>query len=149
MRFKCEPDLIKTRIESRRRVMSSTVISSRSAFVSIQRPDGETRKLENVVSWALADEDSSFLRWSSEPKQVKDFWHDILKSTTKSYRVTINDGGRHVARTQLVGPVCIFARFVLFYMPVVTSLSSIFLRESELEKRKKAWNDNLRNRAWA
>jgi len=34
VRFECEPDLIETRIESQW-IMSSTVISSRSAFVSI------------------------------------------------------------------------------------------------------------------
>lgn len=72
----------------------------------------------------------------SEPKQVEDLRRDTLKSTTKSYRVTIDDGGRHVARTRLVGSARVFARLVLCCVPVVASLSSIFSQEAELKKRR-------------
>lgn len=70
----------------------------------------------------------------SEPKQVEDLRRDTLKNTTESYRVTIDDDGRHVARTQLLSSACVSARLVFCCMPVVTSLNLIFRQETELEK---------------
>lgn len=76
---------------------------------------------------------------------MEDFRRDTLKSTTKSYRVTIDDGGRHVARTRLVGPARIFVRIVLCCVPVITSLSSLhFFKEIELEKERTLRNENVK-----
>lgn len=94
------------------------------------------RKLENVVSWwAQAGEDSSsasrgrIARRPSEPKQVEDLRRDTTKSAARSYRTAIDDGGRHVARTRLVGPARVSARLELRCVPVIASLSSTFPRD--------------------